>query len=91
MEEIVNVPPHLGVHQPVHHLEGGQLRLYHRRAADRSCSLQAVLSGQQSHPKNKVFKGTEYDISSDPSIQRYPSKPWLIKYELDINVYKFEN
>ena len=21
-------------------------------------------------PKNKVFKGTEYDISSDPSIQR---------------------
>ena len=70
MEEIINVPPHLGVHQPVHHLEGGQLRLYHRRAAARSCTLQAVLSGQQSHPKNKVFKGTEGVISSGPSIQR---------------------
>ena len=26
-----------------------------------------------------------------PDLQRYPWKVWLIKYELDINVYNFEN
>ena len=37
------------------------------------------------------FQETYHAKMTMPDLQRYPWKVWLIKYELDINVYNFEN
>ena len=47
MEEAADIPPRVGVHRSVHHLEVRLLRLHRRPATHRAGSLPTVLREQQ--------------------------------------------